>query len=348
MSDTNYIDMRSDTVTRPSKEMREAMASAEVGDDVFGDDPTVNELENKVADLFGKEAAMFVPSGSMGNQVCLYSNSSPGDEIICERGCHIFNFEVATVAALSGMLTQVVDGTRGVFTPADIEGLIRPGSMHSPRTAIVEIENTHNRAGGTIFPIDVMQSLRELCDSRQVLLHLDGARIWNAHVATQIPLADYAACADTMSVCFSKGLGAPIGSAVLGERDFINRARRTRKMFGGGMRQVGIIAAAALYAIEHNIQRLSEDHENAWYFAESISEIEGVYIDLDSVQTNIVVLDIAGSGRGVDDIVASCREKGLLVVAFGATKIRAVTHLDVDRDDVRDAIQIMREVFESA
>lgn len=347
MSSENYIDLRSDTVTRPSEAMREVIASASVGDDVFGDDPTVIELENRVAEMFGKEAALFVPSGSMGNQICLYTNSVPGEEIICERGCHIFNYEAATVAALSGMLTQVVDGVRGVFTPADIEELIRPGNLHSPRTAIVAIENTHNRAGGSIFPIDVMQALRELCDSHQILLHLDGARIWNAHVATKIPLADYAACADTMSVCFSKGLGAPIGSAVLGDREFINRGRRTRKMFGGGMRQVGVIAAAAIYALENNIDRLIEDHENAWYFAESVSEIEGIYVDLDSVHTNIIVMDVAGSGRGVDDIVASCREKGLLLVPFGATKIRAVTHLDVDRDDIRDAIQIAREVFDS-
>jgi threonine aldolase len=348
MSNTGYIDLRSDTVTRPSAAMREAIASAVVGDDVFGDDPTVIELESRVAELFGKEAALFVPSGSMGNQISLYTNSTPGDEIICERGCHIFNYEVATVAALSGLLTQVVDGIRGVFTPADIEGLIRPGNLHSPRTVMIAIENTHNRAGGSIFPIDVMQALRELCDSHQILLHLDGARIWNAHVATQIPLTDYAACADTMSICFSKGLGAPVGSAVLGERDFINRARRTRKMFGGGMRQAGILAAAALYAIDHNLARLSEDHDNAWYFAESVSEIEGIYIDLDSVHTNIIVMDIAGSTRSIEDVVASCREKGLLIVPFGATYIRAVTHLDVDRDDVRDAIQIMREVFESA
>ncbi len=348
MSSNGFIDLRSDTVTRPSHAMREAIAQAEVGDDVFGDDPTVIRLEETVAELFGKEAALFVPSGTMGNQICLYTNSTPGDEIICERGAHIFNYESATVAAFSGLLTHVIDGTRGVITPADVEGLIRPGSLHSPRTAILEIENTHNRAGGAIFPIDVMQALRELCDSHQILLHLDGARIWNAHVATQIPLSDYAACADTMTVCFSKGLGAPVGSAVLGERQFIERARRTRKMFGGGMRQAGILAAAALYAVEHNIPRLSEDHENAWYFAESISEIEGLYIDLDSVQTNIVIMDVAGSGRGVDDIVASCRERGLLVVPIGTTSIRAVTHLDVDRDDIRDAIQIVRDVFESA
>lgn len=342
-----YIDLRSDTVTRPSEAMRNAIASAEVGDDVFGDDPTVIRLERKVAEMFGKEAALFVPSGTMGNQVAIRSLAQPGEEIICDEGCHIFNYEAAAGAALSGLLFHVVRGVRGVFTAADIAPLLRGGDLHSPRTGIIAIENTHNRAGGTIFPIDGMQSLRELADENRVAIHLDGARIWNAHVATGIPLSDYAQFADTINVCFSKGLGAPIGSAVVADRDLIAIARRNRKMFGGGMRQVGILAAAAVYALDHNIVRLAEDHDNAWYLAESLSEIEEVYIDLDSVQTNIVVIGIEKSGREVSDVVAALKEKGVLAVGFGRHKIRCVTHMDVNREDIAEAIRVFREVFES-
>lgn len=342
----NYIDLRSDTVTKPSEAMRQYMSSAEVGDDVFGDDPTVNLLERKVAELFGKEAALFVPTGTMGNQVAIRSLSQPGDEIICEEGCHIFNYEVAAGAALSGLLFHVVRGVRGVFTAADIAPLIRGGDVHSPRTRIVAVENTHNRAGGTIFPIDGLQSIRELADESRMSVHLDGARIWNAHIATGIPLSDYAQFADTINVCFSKGLGAPIGSAIIGERELITAARRVRKMFGGGMRQVGVIAAAAIFAIDHNLTRLAEDHDNAWYLAESLSEIEEIYIDLDSVQTNIVVISIEKSGREVSDVVAALKEKGVLVVPFGRNRIRCVTHLDVTRDDIAEAIRVFREVFD--
>lgn len=342
-----YIDLRSDTVTRPSEAMRQAMATAEVGDDVFGDDPTVIRLEKMVAELFGREAALFVPSGTMGNQVCLKTISQPGDEVICEEGAHIFNYEVAAAAAFSGLLFHVVKGTRGVMTAAEIRPLIRENNIHAPRTRIIAIENTHNRAGGTIFPLEEMEAIRNLADERGLLIHLDGARIWNAHVVTEVPLAEYARLVDTMSVCLSKGLGAPIGSMVIGDQDFILDARRTRKMFGGGMRQVGIIAAAGIYAIEHNIARLVEDHDNAWYLAEAISEIDGIYIDLDSVQTNIVVMDIAQSGRQVGEVLGSFRERGLQAVAFGATKIRCVTHLDVTRDDCEDAIKIFHQVFES-
>ncbi len=342
-----FIDLRSDTVTRPSTAMREAIANAEVGDDVFGDDPTVNRLEKITAELLGKEAGLFVPTGTMGNQVAIKTLSVPGDEIICEEGCHIFNYEAAAGAVVSGLLFHVVRGVRGILTAADLATLIRSGDLHSPKTAIIAIENTHNRAGGTIYPIEVMQSIRQLADEQRVMVHLDGARLWNAHIATGIPLADYTQCADSVTVCYSKGLGAPIGSCLVGDRDFITEARRNRKMFGGGMRQVGILAAAAIYALENNVQRLVEDHENAWYLAESLSEIEGVYIDLDSVQTNIVVMDIAGAGREVPDVIYALREKGVLAVAFGRNKIRCVTHLDVNREEVRDAIKIFKEVFDS-
>ncbi|MGB5106757.1 MAG: GntG family PLP-dependent aldolase [Candidatus Zixiibacteriota bacterium] len=342
-----FIDLRSDTVTRPSPEMRQALANAEVGDDVFNDDPTVIRLEKMTAELLGKEAGLFVPTGTMGNQVAIKTLSSPGDEIICDEGCHVFNYEVGAGAVISGLMFHVIRGVRGIITAADIAPLIRLGDAHSPRTAIIEIENTHNRAGGTVIPIEVMQGIRQLADEQRIMVHLDGARLWNAHISTGIPLADYAQCADTISVCYSKGLGAPIGSCIVGDREIILAARGVRKMFGGGMRQVGVLAAAAIYAVENNIPRLVEDHENAWYLAESLSEIEGIYIDLDSVQTNIVVMDIAGAGREVPDVIYALKEKGVLAVQFGRTKVRCVTHLDVNREDIRDAIKIFKEVFDS-
>lgn len=342
-----YIDLRSDTVTRPSAAMREAIANAEVGDDVFGDDPTVIRLEKMTAEMLGKEAGLFVPSGTMGNQVALKTLSIPGEEIICEEGCHLFNYEVGAGAAISGLLFHVVRGVRGVYTAADIVSIIRPGDAHCARTGIIAMENTHNGAGGIVLPIEVMQSIRQLADENRVMVHLDGARLWNAHIATGIPLADYAQCADSVSVCYSKGLGAPIGSCLVGDREFITAARRVRKMFGGGLRQVGVLAAAAIYALENNLKRLVEDHENAWYLAESMSEIEGVYIDLDSVQTNIVIMDIAGAGRDVPDVIYALKEKGVLAVWFGGTRIRCVTHLDVNREEIRDAIKAFKEVFES-
>lgn len=339
--------MRSDTVTKPTEAMRRAIADADVGDDVFNDDPTVVRLEKMTAELFGRDAALFVASGTMGNQVCLKAISQPGDEIICEEGAHIFNYEVAASSAISGLLFHIVRGTRGVITAAEIRPLVRMVDIHAPRTRIVAIENTHNRAGGTIFPLEEMEAIRNLADEKGLLLHLDGARIWNAHIATGIPLTEYGRLAHTLSVCLSKGLGAPIGSMVVGDLEFIQEARRTRKMFGGGMRQVGIIAAAGIYAIENNIKRLSEDHDNAWYLAETLSEIDGIYVDLDSVQTNIVIIDIAQSGHQVSEVLGAFREKGLLAVQFGATQIRCVTHLDITREDCIDAIKIFQEVFQN-
>lgn len=340
-----YIDLRSDTVTRPSEAMRKAIAEAEVGDDVFGDDPTVNRLEAMVAEMFGREAALYVPSGTMGNQVALYTISHPGEEIICEEGCHIFNYEVATAAIVSGLLFHVIKGTRGAFTADDVRPLIRPDNLHAPRTRIVEIENTHNRAGGTIFPLENIKAISALAKERSLKMHLDGARIWNAHVATEIPLSEYAKYFDSISVCFSKGLGAPVGSAVIGDKAFIDQARRTRKMFGGGMRQAGLLAAAVIYALENNLQRLADDHENAKYLAESLNDIDGIDIDLDTVQTNIVILDIAKSGRTVPDVLAALKEKGVLAVQFGATTIRCVTHLDVSGNDITRAFKVFQKVF---
>lgn len=340
-----FIDLRSDTVTKPSSGMRQAMAEAEVGDDVFGEDPTVNRLQEVVAELLGKEAALFVPSGTMGNEICIKCHTRPGDEVICESGCHIFNYESGAASFLSGVQMRPILGNKGVITAEEVERCINPPQDHFPRTAVITIENTHNGAGGTIFPLEELAHLYELARQRNLKLHVDGARIWNASVATGIALREYAQYCDSISVCFSKGLGAPVGSAVAGSREFIVEAHRLRKLYGGGMRQVGILAAGALYALEHNFQRLTEDHENAQFLAQGLSEIAGISLDLESVQTNIVIFDIKHSGRSVAQVLEMLKRQGVLLVPFGRTTLRAVTHLDVNRQDIEQALAVFREIF---
>jgi threonine aldolase len=340
-----HIDLRSDTVTRPSPGMREAIYKAEVGDDVFGDDPTVIKLENIVADLLGKPKALFVPSGTMANQLCLRSQTEPGDEVLLEKDSHIFNYEVGSASALSGLQLHSIKGIRGVITKEQMEEEIRPDDIHIPKTALICLENTHNRAGGTIFPLEEIEKIYELAKKNSIKMHLDGARLWNAVIATGIPLHKWAKYFDSVSVCLSKGLGAPIGSVIAGGEDFIKKARRNRKMYGGGMRQVGIIAAAGIYAIENNFNRIAEDHRNARLLAERLSQIKGIQIDLQSVQTNIVVINIEKSKKDVSQVIEQLKNKGVLVVAFGKNKIRAVTHLDVDRNDILEAVEKFTEVF---
>ena len=340
-----YIDLRSDTVTRPSPGMREAIYKAEVGDDVFGDDPTVIKLENIVADLLGKPKALFVPSGTMANQLCLRSQTEPGDEVILEKYSHIFNYEVGSASALSGLQLHPLVGTKGVITVEQIEEVIRPDNIHIPKTALICLENTHNRAGGTVFPLDEIEKIYELAKRNNIKIHLDGARLWNAVIATGIPLHKWSKYFDSVSVCLSKGLGAPIGSVIAGGEDFIKKARRNRKMYGGGMRQVGIIAAAGIYAIENNFNRMIEDHRNARLLAEKLSQIKGMQIDLQSVQTNIVVINIEKSKKDVSQVIEQLKNKGVLVVPFWKNKIRAVTHLDVDRNDILEAVEKFTEVF---
>jgi len=339
-----YIDLRSDTVTRPSPEMRKAIAEAEVGDDVFGDDPTIIRLEKKVADLFGKEASLFVPSGTMGNQVALKTLSEPGWELLCERDCHVVNYEVSGPAVHSSLLVNMISTERGVMTAEQIESSVRPPNVHHPITKIVTIENTHNRHGGTIYPLEEIRRIRTVADKHDLLMHLDGARIWNASVATGIALSDWAAPFDSISACLSKGLGAPVGSMIIGSREFIGKARRNRKLFGGGMRQVGILAAAGLYALEHNIERLADDHRNARLLAEGLANIKGFECDLSRVETNIVIVDIAKTGRTPDEMVTILREKDVLAVVFGKTRLRFVTHLDVSREDCLKALEIISQI----
>lgn len=339
------IDLRSDTVTQPSSEMRQAMAEAEVGDDVFGEDPTVNRLQEVVAELLGKEAALFVPSGTMGNEICIKCHTRPGDEVICESGCHIYNYESGAASFLSGVQMRPIVGNQGVITAEEVEKCINPPQDHFARTAVITIENTHNGAGGTIFPLEQLARLYELAAQRNLKLHIDGARIWNASVATGIALKEYAQYCDSISVCFSKGLGAPVGSAVAGSKEFIVEAHRLRKLYGGGMRQVGILAAGALHALEHNLQRLTQDHENARLLAQGLLEIPGINLDLESVQTNIVLFDVKDTGRSVAEILEQLKRKGVLLVPFGHTTLRAVTHLHVTRQGIEKTLAVCNEVF---
>ncbi len=325
--------------------MRKAMAEAPVGDDVFGEDPTVNLLQEKVAAALGKERAIYVPSGTMGNQMSIKAHTEPGDEVILEREAHIFNYETVAPAMVSNVQIYPIEGKHGVITAEQIKRAIRPKAYYMPRTRLICIENTHNRAGGTIFPLDEIKRIRELALDAGIKMHLDGARIWNACVETGIEPKEYAKYCDSVSVCFSKGLGAPVGSAVAGEADFIERVRRYRKIYGGGMRQAGIIAAGALYALEHNIPRLKEDHEKAKYLAREIGKLKTLQVDLASVQTNIVLVNVEKTGKSPADIIRILRENGVLVTLGTYTSIRAVTHMDVSFEDVRKAVEVFNRLF---
>ncbi|MGB2697157.1 MAG: GntG family PLP-dependent aldolase, partial [Candidatus Zixiibacteriota bacterium] len=308
--------------------------------------PTVIKLQMIVADLLGKEDALFVASGTMANQVCLRTLTRHGDEIILEEDSHIFNYEVGSASALSGLQLYPIRGSRGVITAEQIKERIRPDDIHIPPTRVIVLENTHNRAGGTVFPLDEMKNIFSLASEFHIKMHLDGARLWNAVMATGTPLHTWAKPFDSVSVCLSKGLGAPIGSVIAGSGEFVRKARRVRKMYGGGMRQVGIIAAAGIYAIENNFNRLVEDHRNAQLLAERLKDLEGLKIDLESVQTNIVVIDIAETKKSVEQFLKALKEKGILLVPFGKNRIRAVTHLDVKRDQILEAVEKFKEILQ--
>lgn len=325
--------------------MRDAMARADVGDDVFRDDPTINQLQERLAALFGHEAALFVPSGTMGNQVSLAAHTRPGDEVIVETGAHVFQWEAGAPAVLSGLSVYNVTGHRGVITAEQVAERIRPDDEHYTHTRVVAIENTHNYSGGTVFPVSEMERLRELTRKRDLLIHLDGARLWNAHVATGVPFSKYGSLVDSISVCFSKGMGCPVGSAVIGKADFIERARRARKRFGGGMRQAGILAAACLYALDHNIARMADDHAHAQLLARALKEVKGVSVDLDSVQTNIVYFDVKDTGRAAQTVTEQLEAQGVRLIALGPTKLRLVTHLDVDKAACEFAADGLRRVL---
>ncbi len=339
------IDLRSDTVTRPTPAMRAAMAAADVGDDVYAEDPTVNRLQERVAELLGKEAALCTPSGVMANQIAVKCHTQPGDEVIVEERGHIFNYETAGAAFLSNVQIRPVRGVRGALRVEDIVPAIRSAVYYNPRTTLICLENTHNSAGGTVYPLDEMKRVHAFSRTEHLAVHLDGARLWNAAVASGIPLSTWAACADTVSVCFSKGLGAPVGSAIAGSAETIARARTIRKIYGGGMRQAGILAAAALYALDHHVDRLAEDHAKARILAEQAVEAPGVSVDLDGVQTNIVIMDVQQSGRTAAEIIRRAKEQGVLLSDMGPTVVRAVTHMDVTLEQTRAAAAVLRTVL---
>jgi len=339
----NYIDLRSDTVTKPSADMRKAMYQAEVGDDVLGDDPTVNKLQQRVAELFQKEAALFVPSGTMANLLAILAQTQPGDEVIVEKESHTFNYEVAGPATIAGVQLYPILGQNGILTEPQIQSGIRDrDDVHVPSTRLIALENTHNRGGGSIYPLEIIQTIRELALSQSILMHLDGARLFNACVASGLAPHDYARYFDSVMFCFSKGLGAPIGSILIGSDEFIKRAHHFRKMLGGGMRQVGILAAAALYALDHNVERLTEDHQHAQLLAQALAEINGFRINPENVETNIVIFDVSPSGKTAAGIVDLLAEAGLLMIPFGKYLVRAVTHLDVNRKQILAAIKIIQ------
>ena len=341
----DFIDLRSDTVTKPTPAMRKAMAEAEVGDDVFGEDPTVNALQEKVAKILGKEASIFVPSGTMGNQLAIKSHTQPGDEVIIEATSHPYNFEGGASAVLSAVQFYCLKGVRGILDASQFEEAIRPDDHHFPVTKLICLENTHNRGGGTIYPIQKIAEISRLARAKGLVVHLDGARLWNASVASGIKPQEYAQWTDSVSVCLSKGLGAPIGSLVAGSKTFIDRVHRFRKMFGGGMRQAGIIAAAGIYALDHHIDRLKEDHQNAKRLALGLREIKGISIEPEKVETNIVIFDIAEMGMTAAQVRDEMKRKGVLIHPFGKTLIRLVTHLDVSKDDMEVALKVFRKVL---
>jgi threonine aldolase len=342
------IDLRSDTLTRPTPAMRAAMAAAEVGDDIYGEDPTVAELERRTAALLGKEAALFVPSGTMANQLALRCHTEPGDEILAEAQAHVVHVERGAPAALSGLTVRTVQGGAGVFDADDLRRLIRapnrfmPADVFQP-TKLVCLENTHNFGGGTVWPLATMAGVAELARAHGLKVHLDGARLWNAAVAAGRPEADLAAHADTVSVCYSKGLGAPVGSALAGDAALVARARRFRGMFGGGMRQAGVIAAGALHALDHHRARLAVDHARARAFAEGLAALPGVELDPAAVATNIVVFRL--TALPASDLVERCWEAGLRMLPAGPDRVRAVFHLDVPEDGVEQAIRVARDAL---
>jgi threonine aldolase len=337
------IDLRSDTVTRPSDGMRRAMAEAEVGDDVYGEDPTVNRLETRIADRLGTEAALFVPSGTMANQICLHVLTDPGDEVLLERSAHIFNYESGAAGLLSGIQLNPVDGEGGLLTPEAVEAAIRPDAMVMPPTRVVSVENTANTPGGVVYPLERIEAVAETARAHDLHLHLDGARLWNAAAAHDLPERRYVAPFDLAWVALSKGLGAPAGSVVAGPEALITEARRTRKRFGGGMRQAGILAAAGLYALEHHRPHLTDDHAKARRLAEALAALPPFDVDLDRVETNILVFE--SPGHPATEVVDTLAAAGVQITQFGPHTLRATTHRDVSMDAIETAIKAFQSHY---
>ncbi len=339
------IDLRSDTLTRPSRPMREYMMYAEVGDDVFAEDPTINQLQSMIAEMTGKEAALFVTSGTQANQISINAHTQPGDEVICDYNAHIFNYESGAAGMLSGVQLHPVTGRNGHPTVEQIEAVIRPFDDHYPQTKLICLENTHNRAGGTVFPIEQIAAVAELVEKHRLKMHLDGARLWNAAIATGLKIADYAQYFDSVALCFSKGLGAPAGSIIAGSKEFIKRAHFYRKACGGGMRQAGILAAAAIYAVENHFELLKRDHEHARLLAEALNDCPGISVNMEQTKTNIVIAELTDGRMTAEEMVEKLAGEGILVFPFSPVKVRFVTHLDVSRAAIEEAVTIIHKLF---
>ena len=344
-TNSSIIDLRSDTVTRPTPAMRAAMASAEVGDDVYGEDPTINRLEARAAEIFGREAAIFVPTGTMGNQIAIRLHTEHGQEVICEARSHVLDWEMAMMSAFSGCLPRAIAAERGILTWQQISRAIAPKLYYHSSTGLICLENSHNMAGGTVTPLPTYEEIWKGAAADRLPTHLDGARIFNAAVALDISVADLTRGFDTVNFCLSKGLGAPVGSILVGSRTAIDRARVFRKALGGGMRQAGILAAAGLIALEEGPSRLHEDHANARLLAEAVATCEGVEIDLPSVQTNIVLFTLSDNGDAAS-VVARLKSKGILCSVIGSSSIRLVTHLDVSREQCEHAAAILVKLLQ--
>jgi threonine aldolase len=341
------VDLRSDTVTKPTPEMRRAMFEAEVGDDVYGEDPTINKLEKRAAEIFAREAAIFVPTGSMGNQIAIKIHTQPGQEIVCEESAHIFNWEMASLAAFSGCMVRPARSAAGtgVLTWDDIKKCIAPKIYFAAQTGLISLENTHNMAGGAVTPLEVTEDICKNAKSAGLPVHLDGARIFNAAVAMGKTVAEITKPVDSIMFCLSKGLGAPVGSLLVGDKKFIEKARIYRKALGGGMRQAGILAAAGLIALEKMPARLHEDHANAKFLAEGIANLPGVKLDVSRVQTNIVIFELDRKDMAASDLARKLGEKNILASATTPTRVRFVTHMDVDREACSLALGAMRSIL---
>ncbi|ARI75570.1 low-specificity L-threonine aldolase [Halobacillus mangrovi] len=337
------IDLRSDTVTKPTREMRQAAYEAEVGDDVYEEDPTVKRLEFTAAEMLGKEAALFVTSGTQGNQIAGLTHCNPGDEVLLEANSHIFLYEGASMSALAGVQPRTIEGIRGAMDPTDVRAAIRSDDIHFPETGLICVENTHNKAGGAVVPLENMQGIYEVAREQGIPVHLDGARLFNASVASGLSVQRFADQADTVQFCLSKGLGAPVGSVIAGSTDFIRKARKWRKRLGGGLRQVGMIAAPGLVALTEMVDRLAEDHDQAKILAEGLGNVKGIEIE-GKVETNIILANVEGLNLSAEEFLVQLKQEEVLAVPFGAHTVRFVTNYDVSQGDIREVIERVHHI----
>ena len=341
------IDLRSDTVTRPTEKMKDFMMKAKLGDDVFGEDPTVNELQKYMAELAGKEASLFVPSGTMANQLAIGTLSGPGDELLCHSSYHVYQWEGGAPARLWGVTTRALENSNGILDVEDFQDKVRPIDSHYARTRVISLENTLNRKGGCVYPLDKIKKIAFWARTKGLKMHLDGARLFNASVATDISIKEWAKYFDTISICFSKGLGTPLGSILLGSEESIKKAHTLRKFMGGGMRQSGIVAAAALYAVKNNVERLKVDHQNAKAMANEINEIKGLDLEFPEIETNIVWIKVDPEKAKAPELLERLKEKGVLMTGGPGNLIRACTHLDVNKPDIGKVSQILKDILAS-